>query len=118
VVKLPADGSSQVSLGNGLSAPGAISAFAPAPVFTADSPPDIAPLGLPYSYTYKSKKATGEPQSSFKVISGSLPPGLKLNRSTGVLSGAPTLQGTFTFQVEVENFAAGTISPATTIDVN
>src|SRR5205814_3795036 len=35
----------------------------------------------------------------FQVVSGSLPPGLTLNPSTGVLSGTPTSFGSFTFVI-------------------
>ncbi len=37
----------------------------------------------------------------FSVISGSLPPGLSLNSSTGIISGIPTTIGTFNFTLKV-----------------
>ncbi len=38
---------------------------------------------------------------SFAVISGKLPPGLKFNKKTGVVSGKPKADGTFRFRVTV-----------------
>src|SRR5690606_2169900 len=38
---------------------------------------------------------------TFSVSSGSLPPGLLLDSSTGVLSGTPTTPGTYTFTIRV-----------------
>jgi len=44
----------------------------------------------------------GIPPYSYSVL-GSLPPGLNLNTSTGVISGTPTTPGTFTFTVQVSD---------------
>ncbi len=62
-----------------------------APVFTAATPP-AATDGVAYSYTFA---ASGVPSPTFAVTSGTVPPGLVLNPSTGVLSGTPTGSGTF-----------------------
>ncbi len=43
----------------------------------------------------------GTPPYTFAIIAGSLPPGLTLNVNTGVLSGTPTLAGTYNFTVQV-----------------
>jgi hypothetical protein len=51
------------------------------------------------------------PYSNWTVGAGSLPPGLKLDPSTGSLSGVPATSGTFTFFVTVADSAGG-ISPA------
>ncbi len=47
---------------------------------------------------------------SFTVISGSLPPGLSLNGTNGVVSGTPTTAGTFNFSLRVsdDNGTSGT----------
>lgn len=71
-----------------------------APVLIADTPGTTAALGTSYSYTFT---ATGNPSPTFSVSSGSLPPGLTLHATTGVLSGAPTASGTFTFTVSATN---------------
>jgi len=43
----------------------------------------------------------GIPPYSFRVVSGSLPPGLTLRANTGTIMGAPIAAGTFSFRVEV-----------------
>jgi hypothetical protein len=100
-----------------LSYPVGVAVFAPPPVFTADSPATSATVGTAYSYQFKASAPTGEPAATFRLASGTLPSGLSLNQTTGVLSGTPTKAGTFTFRVEAENVATGTVSPSRTITV-
>jgi hypothetical protein len=71
-----------------------------APVFSADAPPATATVGSAYSYTFR---AFGQPAPSFTVASGALPAGLKLDASTGTLSGTPTSAGSSTFTVKATN---------------
>jgi hypothetical protein len=71
-----------------------------APVFQADSPPSHGTVGTNYSYTYI---ASGDPAPIFSVASGTLPPGIALNPASGVLSGTPTTEGTFSFAVKASN---------------
>src|SRR5439155_11611242 len=77
---------------------------AAAPVFTAASPPAAA-WDAPYSYAFT---ATGNPAPTYTIASGSLPAGLSLDPSTGVLSGTPTAIKTSTFTLK----AANGIAPA------
>jgi uncharacterized delta-60 repeat protein len=70
------------------------------PVFTAAIPTTPAPKGAAYSYTFT---ASGTPAPTFSVASGSLPTGLTLDGTTGVLSGTPTASGAFTFTVKAAN---------------
>ncbi|WP_427130514.1 putative Ig domain-containing protein [Pseudarthrobacter sp. S9] len=87
-----------------------------APVFTAASPPATATVGAAYTYTFA---ASGTPAPTFKVSSGTLPPGLGLNTTTGVLSGTPTTAGTSTFAVTATNgVSPDALTPSLTITVN
>jgi hypothetical protein len=51
----------------------------------------------PYTETITASGGTGS--YSFSVTSGTLPDGMSLNSSTGVISGTPTTQTTYTFTV-------------------
>ena len=65
------------------------------------------PAGSVYSSTHKVKYAAtltatwGNPPYSWSVVGGSLPPGLKLSKSKGTISGKASFAGTYTFTVQV-----------------
>jgi hypothetical protein len=46
--------------------------------------------------------ATNSP-TSYAIVSGSLPPGLTLNTTTGLINGTPTSSGTFTVEISATN---------------
>ncbi len=78
-----------------------------------------AAVNQPYSATLVANG--GLAPLSWKVYLGSLPLGLVLQGNTGVISGTPTTEGTYTFQVEVFDsspVAQYYISPSFTIVVN
>ena len=82
-----------------------------APTFTASTPPTTGTAATAYSsYTFT---ASGSTPMTFTVLSGSLPTGLALS-SAGVLSGTPTVVGTYTFVVQAAN---GTSPDATTASI-
>jgi VCBS repeat-containing protein len=60
-----------------------------APDISSPPPPRGNP-GEPYTHTFTSP---GDPDPTFAVTAGSLPPGLSLDGATGVLSGTPTAPG-------------------------
>ncbi len=61
-------------------------------------------MGTAYSQTLSASPAGGN--YMFTVASGSLPAGLTLNSATGVLSGTPTANGSFTFTVTATGFGS------------
>lgn len=73
------------------------------PQFLADTPPQAANVGTPYSYRFEAK---GSPAPTFAVASGALPAGLALSAATGVLAGTPTTAGSATFTVAATNGSA------------
>jgi photosystem II stability/assembly factor-like uncharacterized protein len=56
-------------------------------------------LGVSYSDTLTA--TGGFPPYTWSIISGSFPGGLSLNSATGVISGTPTISGTFNFTAQV-----------------
>lgn len=58
-------------------------------------------LNAEYSYTLAANNTSGT--MIWQIVSGDLPAGLILGRSTGTISGTPTLSGTFAFTVEVSS---------------
>jgi kumamolisin len=68
------------------------------PVIT-NSPPTALTYNAPFSFKYS---VQGSPTPTFAVTSGTLPPGLSLS-SGGLISGTPTLLGTYSFTVTANN---------------
>jgi hypothetical protein len=70
------------------------------PAITApDSPLPTAAVGVAFSATFVSSGDT----VMWSVASGTLPPGLALNATTGMYTGTPTTAGTYTFTVAATN---------------
>lgn len=76
-----------------------------APIITNGPAPALVTIGTSYSFSYH---ATGPPTPTFSVTAGALPPGITLS-SGGLLSGTPTVNGTYTFTMTASN---GVGSPA------
>lgn len=64
-----------------------------------------------YSQTFSATGGTAP--YTYAVSTGSLPAGLSLNASTGVLSGTPTTLGSSTFTVQARDSSTGTGAPYT-----
>ena len=62
------------------------------------------------AYTAALSGPGGPAWYSFAVTSGALPAGIALNETTGVLSGTPSVSGTFAFSVTGSDDASGTTS--------
>ena len=85
----------------GMSTPPVSAMATPAgPVLITTISLPVATTTVPYSQTLS---YTGFPAPSWAVSSGSLPPGLSLNSGTGVLSGTPTVRGTYAFTITADN---------------
>ena len=76
-----------------------ISAATVAPTITS-APPPGGTVGGAYSSAFT---ASGTTPISWTIITGSLPAGLTLNATSGLLSGTPTTAGTFGFTVQAAN---------------
>ena len=74
-----------------------ITAMPPVSIITAVLGPGT--VGTAYSQTLGA--SGGKPTYTWSVPPGTLPPGLTLNTSSGVITGSPTTPGTFNFTVTV-----------------
>ena len=71
------------------------------PHLEMNCPPEVkgGMVGQPFSSTFVVHG--GVAPFTFTLVSGSLPPGLTLNSTTGVVSGIPTMAGSFTYAAQV-----------------
>jgi uncharacterized protein YjdB len=70
-----------------------------------------------YSQTISTNE-DGTAPYTFSVISGTLPPGLAMDSSTGVISGTPTTAGTYTFTVTVRDADGNLANESYTLTVD
>ena len=84
---------------------------------TISGTPTGATNGSAYSWTPTSDDVEGDTKS-FSITSGSLPPGLTINASTGAISGTPSATGTYSFTITVSDGNGGTTELATSITVS
>ena len=103
--------------------PGGTSATSVADRFTYLLPLTLSPATLPaatvgtaYSQTITASGGSGT--ATFAIGTGALPAGLRLNATTGVLSGTPTASGSFNFTVTATASGGGTASQPYTLTVN
>jgi uncharacterized protein (TIGR03437 family) len=87
-------------------------------------PPSITTTTLPNGivntpYTATLQASSGTSPYTFSLASGStLPAGLSLNASSGVISGAPAAAGSFSIQVQVTDSAGATPAQPQTLTLN
>ena len=87
----------------------------PAPL-TVTCPSSSATVSVPYTSTVGA--TGGVAPYTFAIISGSLPTGLSLNSTTGVITGTPTASGTFNFVLDVTDSNSHTAMLACAITVS
>lgn len=78
--------------------------------------PPAGTVGVAYSASLAASGGTSP--YSWSVASGSLPAGLSLSGSSGVISGTPTTQGTSTFTAQVQDASGSKASAAFSITIN
>jgi hypothetical protein len=69
------------------------------------------------SYDTSLQAAGGTPPNTWSLVSGQLPTSLTLSTSTGIISGVPTVAGSFSFTVQVKDGAGGTASAGLSINI-
>lgn len=84
-----------------------------APAFTSAALPD-GTYGTPYQRTLT---ATGSPAPTFALASGSLPTGLSLDASSGVVSGTPSSVGTFSGTISASNGIGSAVTQAFAVTI-
>jgi sugar lactone lactonase YvrE len=102
------------SAGSVVSSPVSMTVNQAPSTFSTQTPPSSASVGTAYSYTYA---ANGLPAPAYSIV-GTLPPGLSLNSTTGVVSGTPTVAGSYTFSVAATNSNGTVTSTPATVVVN
>lgn len=106
--------SSSVTVGTVATSSGAVSVvytYDPPPAITLACPASTGTVGTPYSSALIA--TGGVPAYTFSITSGSLPPVLVLNASTGAITGTPTTAGAFNFAAKVVD-STGTLAGTAT----
>ncbi len=85
------------------------------PLTLAGGPQPIGEVGIPYSTSLVA--AGGVTPYAWSITAGSLPAGLSISPTTGVISGTPTAQGTSAFTVQVQDSTTATASAQVSITV-
>ena len=77
--------------------------------------PAVATVGYPYSFALSAQG--GVLPYAWSISSGSLPPGLTLDSTLGVIKGVPTIPQTYSFTVQVNDSASNYLTLTTSIQV-
>ena len=81
------------------------------------SAPTLPPGSVGVSYAFSFAARLGTPPYAWTVASGTPPPGLALNATTGQLGGTPTLAGTFAFEVRVTDNRTVSATQGVTVSI-
>lgn len=90
--------------------------YLPAAMVVSGTVDALLENGTPYSTTFTAN--TGQAPLAWSVSAGNLPTGLSLGASTGVLSGTPTTDGTYSFTVQATDAQGFTASQAYSTEVS
>jgi len=88
-----------------------------APALTL-TPASLAAVRAGDAYSQQFTAAGGTAPYSYSVSTGALPAGLTLNAATGLLSGTPTVFGSFVFTLQATDAHQFTVQQALTLQVN
>ncbi|MBR7635740.1 putative Ig domain-containing protein [Janthinobacterium lividum] len=88
-----------------------------APVLTL-TPASLAPIRAGDAYSQTFTAAGGIAPYAYSVSSGALPSGLVLNAATGIVSGTPTVAGSYNFTLQAKDAHQFTVQQALTLQVN
>jgi Putative Ig domain len=97
------------------SATAALSITVVSPLVVTTTSLPTATTGSPYSATLTA--AGGTAPYTWSITAGTLPPGLTLDASTGVISGTPSAQGNASFTVEVTDSGRPALSATATLNI-
>lgn len=92
-----------------------VSASTSNPTLSLSANPRSGTVGTPYTTSLSASGGVGA--YTFSITAGTLPPGLTLSPSTGVISGTPTAQGSATVTARVQDSATTTASTVLTITI-
>ncbi|HET9655924.1 MAG TPA: putative Ig domain-containing protein [Kineosporiaceae bacterium] len=84
---------------------------------TSDTASATGTAGTPFSLQLSAKGGVGALTWSVLPGTGSLPPGLALNATTGLLTGTPTQGGTYTFTAEATDTVGQTVDVSVTVTI-
>ncbi|MED5594682.1 putative Ig domain-containing protein [Janthinobacterium sp. P210006] len=93
--------------GSGTSAPATVTITVSPPTVTI-TPAIVSAATVGAAYNQSVTAANGKTPYTYVISSGTLPAGLTLNASTGLLSGTPTAGGNFNFTVRATDSSTGT----------